>query len=479
MPRPGTTVTLRETPSPVSLPTDTGVAFIAGLSDTGPLTAKLIRSIAEFTTVFGARQSYSVLYDAVECFFREGGNTAYLSRVVGPGATSGVRNLLDASAGTSLVVTAIGPGAWSANYKAAVVAGVGAGTFKVQITTSGGTVLEDSGDLLTQQAAAQWSQNSNYVRITVGGSSLNPAVAAGAALSAGTDDRGSITDAQWLAALNMFTNDLGPGQVLAPGRTSTAGQQQLITHAEANNRVAIIDLVDTPTEATLEGATSALTSSRFAASFSPWLIVPGVTTSPGTTRTVPPSGSVAGIIARNDPGLGTNRPSAGRAGILRFVTGLSQPAFTDTQRTALNTNSVNLIRNINGAIKIYGWRSNADPVNDSNWVDFANGRLHMEITAELNVVGENFVFEEIDGQDGETIGDFKTALAGVGMEHYNNRELFGDSADAAFSVDTGHSVNTLATIALNELHAVFSYKASAMAEWISIEVVKAQLTDSL
>lgn len=479
MSRPGTTISLRETPSPVSLPTNTGVAFIAGLSDTGPLAAKLIHSLSEFTTIFGARQSYSILYDAVECFFREGGNTSYISRVVGPGATYGTRTLLDGSSGNSLVVTAIGPGAWSANYKVAVVAGVGSGTFKIQITTTSGTVLEDSGDLLTQQAAVQWSQNSQYVRITLGSGSLVPAVAAGAALSAGTDDKASITDAQWLAAFNLFTADLGPGQIMAPGRTSTAGQQQLITHAEANNRVALIDLVDTPTEATLEGATSALTASRFAAAFSPWISVPGVVATPGATRTVPPSSIVAGIIARNDPSLGTNRPSAGRAGVLRFAIGLSQPPFTDAQRTALNTNSVNVIRNVYGSIRVYGWRSNADPVNDANWVDFANARLFMAISAELNVVGENFVFEEIDGQNGETIGSFHTALAGVGMDHYNRRELFGDTADQAFNVDTGPSVNTLATIAANELHGVFSFKASAMAEWVSIEVVKAQLTDSL
>lgn len=479
MPRPGTTVSLRETPSPVSLPTDTGVAFIAGLSDTGPLTAKLIHSLNEFVTIFGTRQSYAYLYDAVECFFREGGASCYISRVVGPSATYGAHNLVDGSAATSLVVTAIGPGAWSANYKVAVVAGVGSGTYKVQITTSGGTVLEDSGDLLTQLAAQQWSQNSQYVRITIGGSASNPVVAAGAALSAGTDDRGSIVDASWLLALNMFTSDLGPGQVLAPGRTSTAGQQQLITHAESNNRVALIDLTDTPTEATLESATSALTASRVAAPYTPWLIVPAAAGSPGASRTVPPSASVAGVIARNDPGLGPNRPSAGAAGVLRFATGLSQPAFTDTQRANLNTNSVNVIRNIYQSIRIYGWRSNADPVNDSNWVDFANGRLNMALFAELNVVGENFVFDEIDGQDGETIGNFHSALADVMMRHYNKREFFGTTADAAFSVNTDSSVNTLQTISQNELHGVCSYKASAMAEWVDIEVVKAQLTDSL
>lgn len=480
MTRPGTVVTLRETPSIVSLPTDTGTAFLAGLTDRGPLQAIEINSLNEFVTVFGARQTYSPVYDSLDLFFREGGDRVFVSRVVGPSATNGTKNLLDGSAAISLVVSAIGPGAWSANYKVGVAAGVGGGTFKIQVTDLTGNVLEDSGDLLDVNAAVQWAQaTSQYIRIALGASANDPAVVAAAVLSTGTDDRASITDTQWLNALNLFTADLGPGQVLAPGRTTSAGQGQLITHAEANNRVALLDLQDTATAATLEGAAAGLARSRFSAAYAPWVVIPGITSNPSATRTVPPSALIAGLVARNDPSLGPNRPAAGNAGISRYAIGLSQVSWDDPTRQTLNVSGVSVIRSMFSSIRVYGWRSLANPTTDANWLDFGNGRLFMAISAELDVVGENFMFDEIDGLNGITIGNFHAALAGVLLDHYNKHELFGDTADQAFSVDTGSSVNTPATIQANELHAVCSMKMSPMAEYIQIEIVKSQVTDTL
>lgn len=478
MARPGGTITTRDTASVVSLPTDTGTAFIAGQSDRGPLAATLVQSLNEFITVMGDRVSYSPLYDSVDAYFKTGGNKCYIGRVVGPSATYGSHNLMD-GAGTplvSLVATAIGPGAWSANYKVAVVAGVGAGTIRVQVTDSSNVVLEDSGDLADQQHAIQWSSGSKYIRLTLGSSAVLPVAAAAAALSAGADDRASITDTQWANAYALFTSDLGPGQVFGPGRTTLAGHTQLITHAEANNRVALLDLQDSPTEATLEADAQAV-SSRFAAAFAPWVVIPGVTG--GYERTIPPSALVAGMLAKNDPSFGPNRPAAGNAGILKYATRLSQPGWTDTARGTLNTNGVNVIRAMLGGVRIYGFRSLTDPISDQNWIDFANARLHTAIIAQLQVVEENFAFDEIDGQNGSTIGDFHTAIAGVMLAFFNSSQLFGDTADEAFSVDTSPAVNTLTTIANDELHAVVAYRAATMAEWTQIEIVKTQVTQTI
>jgi hypothetical protein len=132
-----------------------------------------------------------------------------------------------------------------------------------------------------------------------------------------------------------------------------------------------------------------------------------------------------------------------------------------------------------GGIRVYGWRSTTDPVTDVPWIDFGNSRLFMDLSAELNSVGENFVFAEIDGQNGTTIGSFHDALAGVLLEHFNRGELFGNSADQAFSVDTGNGVNTLVTIAALELHAVCAVRMSPFAEYVQIEIVKRQITQSV
>lgn len=476
MPRPGISVTLLDTPGAISVPQDTGTWFVAGQSDRGPVTPALVTSLNDFVIKFGDRVSYSVLYDAIDVFFREGGNRAYIGRVVGPGATSGTLNLLDNVAAVSLVVTAIGPGAWSSSYKVSVTAGGGGGTYQINVLDANNNVLENSGDLPDQNAAVLWSQYSQYIRITLGASALNPQVAAASALSAGNDDRNNITDTQWQTALDKFTTDLGPGQVSAPGRTSTTAYSQLTGHASTHSRVALLDGADTATVATLTAAAAA-TRSRYAAMFAPWVIVPGVTG--GTTRSVPPSALIAGLIAKNDPALGTNRPSAGKAGISSYATDVSKPAWTDSDRATLNTAGVNVIRNMFGGVRVYGWRSLTNPTTDLNWIDFANARLYMQLVAELGQVGENYLWEEIDGQNGETINGFHDALSGVLLDHFNAGELFGDSADTAYAVDTGPGVNTLATIANLELHAVCYVKMAPFAEYVAIQIVKRQVTEAV
>lgn len=476
MTKPGVDVTLLDTPGTTSVPTDTGTLFATGLTDRGPVVATLIQSLDEFATVFGPRVSYSVLYDYMETFFREGGNRTYIGRVVGPSATSGFKNLVDNVAAVSLIATGIGPGAWSATYKVAVVAGSVGGTFVIQVTDASNNVLEDSGNLADQASAVNWSKGSKYIRITLGASALVPIVAAAAVLSAGTDDRASITDTQWLAAQDLFVNTLGPGQVTQPGRVTSTAYGQLTAHTATHNRVALLDGPDTPSESTLVAAFSTIRS-RFAAPFAPWLRIPGLVS--GTTRTVPPTALIAGLIARNDRPLGPNHAAAGINGIARFVTDLSEPNWTDVERQAANLLGVNIIRRMFAGIRVYGWRSLADPINDSNWIDFGNARLFMALSAELSNAGENFMFEDIDGQNGSTIGAFHEALAGVLMKHYNNGELFGDTADQSFSVDTSPAVNTLATIQALELHAVCRVKMSQFAEYIPIQIVKLAITEAV
>lgn len=477
MARPGVVVSLRETPGALSFPTDTGNWFVIGTTERGPsYTPMAISSLAEFVTAFGDRQSYSVLYDALETFFREGGYRAYISRVVGPAATSGFKNLVDNVAAVSLIVTAAGPGAWSANYKVAVVAGTAAGSYKIQITDASNNVLEDSGDLLDQNAAVYWSRLSNYVRITLGASALNPITAAAAALSAGNDDRASITDTQWQTAQDSFGSNLGPGQVSQPGRTSTAAYTALKAHAEANNRVALLDFPNTATVATLQSSATSITS-RFCAGFAPWVVIPGTTL--GSLRTVPPSALIAGLLARNDDRYGTNHPAAGQAGQANYVTDLSQVDWTDANRQTLNTSGVNVIRRMFGGIRVYGWRSMVNATTDANWLDFANARLFMFLQAELAVAGENFMFEEIDGQNGRTINAFHDAIVGVLQPHFVSGELFGSTAEEAYFVDTGNGVNTLTRLENLELHAIVNVRMSPFAEWIQIEVVKRRVTEGV
>jgi phage tail sheath protein FI len=484
MARPGTSVTLQDTPPPISVVQDTTTWFATGMTQKGPLSAVLVTSISEFESVFGTRQSYSMLWDALDVFFREGGSSAYISRVVGPAATIGTLALKDSGAANSLTVSALGPGSYSSGLSIQVVAGTVSGSYQLIVldnTVTPNVILEQSPNLLSQMDAVNWSKSSKNIRIALAVSANNPAVAAAAPLSAGADDRSSITDADRKTALDRFTQDLGPGQVSSPGNTSDTVHTDLLDHAFNNTRVALLDLPDTNNATTLKtSVTNArVGNQRWGASFAPWFIVPGVAA--GTTRTIPPSCIVAGLIARNEPGLGPNQPSAGRYGLVRYALDLSQVPWTDAQREDLSDNGVNVSITSpagGGNIMVYGWRSLTDAVADPSWIDFANVRLFMAIGADADAIAGEYLFRMIDGQ-GQTISDFTGALTGMLLDWYNSGALYGANSSDAFTVDTGAQVNTPQTLAANELHAIIYVRMSPFAEFVAIEIVKQPITQTI
>jgi phage tail sheath protein FI len=427
--------------------------------------------MADYERIFGQRVSYSVLYDALDVYFREGGNRAYVSRVVGPSAVVASHNLMDGSAAIALTAKAQGPGASGNALKVGVRAGSAGGTFVIFIQDGTGTEVETSPDLADNPSAVVWSQGSSYITLTLGVSANDPAVAAAAALTGGSDDRTNITDADWLKGLTNTSVDLGIGQISAPGRTSDIGHQQLLSHADDNRRIAILDAPDTGIQGTLTAAAASARTGdqRFGGMFWPWLIVPGVVA--GTNRTVPPSALVAGKLSANDSaGLGANSPAAGVNGISAYAVGLTQdPNLLD--RETLNEGGVDVIRQLYGTIRVYGWRTLVDANADPNWVDLGNSRLYMAIAGEGAAIGEQFLFSKIDGT-GATIGAFNGALAAMLARYYQNGDLYGDSATDAFFVDTGDSVNTPETMAANELHAVLNVRMSPFAEFVEIEIYK-------
>jgi phage tail sheath protein FI len=478
-PRPGVSIIQRSTPPPRSTAVDTGVWFVTGLTDAGPLSPVLIGSMADYERIFGLRTAYSVLYDALDTYFREGGARAYISRIVGPAAVVASKNLLDAGAGISLVVTALGPGSFYNAIKVGVRAGGAGGTFVLFVQDSTNTEVETSPDLASQAAAVLWSANSSYIRVALGVTALNPAVVAAGALAAGADDRTNITDAQRQAAIDRFTSDLGIGQVSEPGNTTDTAHTRLLAHAYANRRSAILDAPDTPTVGTLKTSASAARAGnqRFGGMWWPWNTAPGYVA--GTTRSVPPSALVAAICARNDArGVTVSDPGAGDNGVAQFVYALSQPAVDDTTRQQLNDAGVNVIRSVFTGVRVYGWRSLVDPIVDPEWRSFGTARLYMSIAGEGANIAETFLFDKIDGQ-GKKIAEFNGALSGMLQRYWNRGDLYGATALEAFFVDTGDQVNTPARIANNELHAVLNVKMAPFAEFVQIEIVKRAISESV
>ena len=250
--------------SPRTLPTDTGQCFIVGVTQRGSSIApQLCRSMQDVLTFTGIRLTTSLLYDWADGFFLRGGTKLWISRVFGAGAVAASRNLLDAGAGVSLVVSAgLGagapsnpdPGTWGNNLQVAVLTVTGG--YQLQITYNS-VIVETSPTLVTQADGVNWSANSNYVDVTLGATALVPSAAAAAALTGGTDGA-AVADADFQAAWDRIPRELGPGQCAAPGQTTSVRQLQAIAHCVNNNRFFIPDLPDSGSASTLISAANAL-----------------------------------------------------------------------------------------------------------------------------------------------------------------------------------------------------------------------------
>lgn len=471
---PGTVVSEREQITPRTAPTNTGVWFVAGLAERGPLTPTPIRSMQALRRIFGERTNYSQLSDSVEAAFREGATLIYVSRVVGPAATSATIDLKNATDVACLRVKAANVGDYANAYKVAVEV-VGA-TFRVVVTDADAELVERSPYFADKASAVAYQPTAFVIESLVG--TGNPKAAAAAAMTGGADDRASVTDADRVAAVNRFGRDLGPGQVSIPGASTAAAHEGLLTHARDRNRRALLDVPDTADEATIEAASKAVRDlgdlARFGGFFTRGTL-PGLTA--GTTRSVPGSAFAAGAMARVDAAGNPNVPAAGENGILASAVGVPY-SFDDAQREALNDAGVNVIRVVFGQVRIYGFRTVAAKDAAPNHWQLANVRLDMAIAARGAAIAERFVFRPIDGK-GHTTSEFAGELSAMLAEFYRLGALYGDTADDAFSVDVGPAVNTPESIADGHLRAVLAIRRSPMGEVVEVEVVKVAVTDAV
>jgi hypothetical protein len=477
---PGTLVQIMDTPPARSIPTDTGVWFVTGITEKGPTDEPVAcRSMQAYIDTFGDKVPYQTLYDSVDLAFHEGVNTVYVARVIGAVPVNSFAVLND-GAGTpaaTMRVEAANPGAWGDLLNVEVTVGDAGGEFKLIISHDVDGVLYTSPSLATKDEAYDWAIGNPVFRLLdLGTSILDPAVVAPVSLAGGDDDRDTINDASWRAAQDLFTTDLGPGQISMPGRTTDQAHIDTNAAAEARRRFAINDFPDTATISVLTTATGAARSDgRWGAAYWPWVTIPGTA---GTDRTAPPSGLVAGLIARNDPQFGPGQAPAGDWGIARYAKGLSQKPLNDTDRETLNNAGVNVIRTLYSAITVYGERTLANPASDPGWILLPSSRVMMALAARSDAAAQGFVFARVDGQ-GKKLSQFEALLKGVCLEFWQSGDLYGKTPDESFYVDTGAQVNTEASLQSGVLKAVISARPSPSPERVEITIVKRLITEGV
>lgn len=478
--------------------TDTQQQFACGVTMRGSIANPiLLQSKQDHDNLFtagGARTPTNELTsDWVETFFNEGGKKLWLSRIASATATQATVNLLDSSAATSLVVKAgckgdPDPGTWAngATGGLSVAVVTVTGGYQLQVFFNG-VLVETSPTLVTQADAVGWASGVNpafyskYLQIALGVSTNPPAAVAATPLAGGTDGT-AIATADHQAAHDRIPKHLGPGQITDIGATTSTINLITIAHAVANRRFALLDAPDTSNDVTIETAAQALYSApsngrRWCQMFTPWDVVPGLTAF--TTRTVPPTARQAAAYQKVDALGNPNQAAAGRFGVAQWVQDLSQPAFSDAQRLALNNAGVTVSRRrYAGRIVTYGFRTLADQTNDRDWSLAPNVRCVMWYAAQAALVGEEHFADQLDGL-GHSLADFKKDLITPAKMLFDKGALFGATPADAFYIDTGPSVNTTETEAQGLELATAQLRFSSAGEGVQISIVKVPITQTL
>ena len=505
MPRPGVTVTTSAAAAAATPGARLGTLFAAAETQRGPLiadTTQPLRSLADYTALYGGRDatigSAALSYDMAEAFFRSGGSALLVNRVVGPAATTASLTLNDRAGSPlpTLKVSARGPGAWGTSHVTIAVAnGVAANTFNIA-TLVDSVQVELSPDLSSPADAVTWGQSSKYVTVADLGSATvapnnNPAVLTATALGSATDDIASVTDTHWTAALNSFPSSAGPGLVAKWGTTTAAGHAGTVAHAAANNRFALLDGVQGASQATLTTMAgtvqAAATAPEYGAVYAPWLTIPPPANG-AANRYIPPSAVAAGLISAQVTNGPAGVAAAGVNGQALWVldtapatSGAAGQTFTTTERDALaGSAAVNVFRrayssSANPPVELYGISTLAPQSN--SWRQVPVQLLRLKITDELLLLGEQFIFSPIDGR-GHLFAAFGGACAGVLQAHWEAGELYGTTPSQAYEVDVT-SVNTPTTIAAGQLNARVDIRETTSGEWISFDVVKIPVNQSL
>lgn len=485
MPGPGVSVTTTTRIGPTApLRAPSGKFFVAGLTERGDTVAAIqVRGMADVEALTGVRVTYGSVYDNLKLFFDEGGEAAYIARVVGPAATKGTLTLVDRAGSplNTIRVDAQNAGSWSTQLQVQVLDGGLTNTFRIIITLNG-TVVEDKNNLATPAAAVLAFADSQYVRLTnlASGTSApnnNPAVIAATALSAGSDDRASVTTTHYTSALTKFTKDLGDGALAIPGQNGTSIWTAINSHCVANNRIGLLANVQAASVNTLVGDASGI-NSEYCGMFAPWV---KVSDGNGGTRVISPEGYVAACRYRAHFAEGPWRAPAGQIAVSNTILDVDV-RYTADEGATLNSSRVNAIRYIANSIRLYGWRSTSADVNSYYMLkdrDFLN---YLVVRAES--VLEQFVFQTID-QKQQLLSSVNGALVGLCLPLAQKNAFYpmldgaGEEVDPGYEVDTGTSVNTTQSIAANQINAKLSVRISPTGEMISLNIVKVDLLDGL
>ncbi|SDW52266.1 hypothetical protein SAMN05421504_101812 [Amycolatopsis xylanica] len=272
------------------------------------------------------------------------------------------------------------------------------------------------------------------------------------------------------AALDALTRLPDVSMVCLPGVVDPAVQAKVIAHCEAlGDRFAVLDgAPDTqplkaggPLQAQRDGLKS---DNGFGALYWPWIVIADPAAQPGAaaTVTVPPSGHVAGVMARCDDTVGVHKAPANET--VRGAVDLDF-ALNDTEQGALNSRNINAIRRFPGGPPlVWGartltagtqWRH----VNVRRLVSYVEDSIRQGIRWAVFAPNNKALWKGLE----RTITEFLTRVWEAGA-------LFGTSAKEAFYVRITEELNPPAVRNLGQVVIEIGLAPTRPAEWIVLRI---------
>jgi phage tail sheath protein FI len=441
----------------------TAVAAFLGIAEKGPVgKATMVANWTQFVNVFGGFIPGAYLAHSVYGYFNNGGTLAYVVRIGGeaeggqatikalpkPGAPDGVSVSVAAGDDDSFTIT--------------VKAGTAEEKFEGLNLNKGAKNAFDvvnKGSTLVQLEELKVAGLSIADRAPAPGTyplALPSATTTAVVPVTPADYEGDVTQRDGLGgleAVDEITMVLAPDAMAAykAGILDMDGlkaiQLGMIAHCERmGDRVAIIDAPPDLNAQEVQDWRMNIAGydSKYATMYYPWINVADPTpNAPATTISVPPSGHIAGVWARNDSERGVHKAPANE--VIRGV--ISLPInLTNSEQSVLNPNGVNCLRVFAGrGIRIWGARTLSS---DASWRYLNVRRLFNYVEKSIERGTQWAVFEPNDQMLWSKMRrDINSFLKNVWREG----ALFGATPEQAFFVKCDEENNPQETRDVGQL----------------------------
>ena len=430
-------VYIEEIPSAVHTITGvaTSIAAFVGWASAGPTNkATLVQSWSDFYSQFGGLDARSTLGYSVNQFFGNGGQQAYIVRLVAPDALVGKFDVPASGGGTAFTANAYDEGGWSSQYGVRIVQNPTDVTrFSLLVvyipSSTQETVVENFQNLSMlandpqsrsvgsvindPRTGSQLIQLTNIATLPGIQPSPNPLSTPGMPpaaykLAGGAD--GTVLNPNTLpfhTALNASGSGTGVhlldtvpifNLLCVPGENDQATIQALQKYCRDERAFYIVDCSQGDNFTSLKTGPPGITGDDAinSAFYFPWVNAPDPLQQ-GRLRPFPPCGFVAGLYAATDATRGVWKAPAGIDASLTGEAGLTT-LLTDLQNGTLNINAVNCLRNF----PVYGdviWGARTLRGNDqvgSEWKYVPIRRLALFLESSLYDGTQWVVFEPND-----------------------------------------------------------------------------------